>query len=66
LKKKKAQKKKRILGKEMKKGDIKKIDLNEAKNSSLFFDGKKDIQKLGAGDSFYISNFMKKGREEIF
>jgi len=44
----------------------KRIDLAEAKRSSEFFDGKNDIAKLGAGDSFYIASFLKKERKELF
>jgi len=38
----------------------KRIDITEAKKRYQYFDGTKDISKLGAGDSFYISNFLKK------
>lgn len=34
---------------------------NERKGN--YYDGKKDVSKLGAGDSFYISNFIKGRRE---
>jgi alkylated DNA repair dioxygenase AlkB len=44
----------------------KRIDITEAKKRYQYFDGTKDISKLGAGDSFYISNFLKKERNEIF
>jgi len=44
----------------------KRIDISEAKKRYQYFDGKKDIQKLGANDSFYIADFLKKERNEIF
>jgi len=50
----------------MSKFENKRIDIYEAKQSSEFFDGKKDIAKIGAGDSYYIANFLKKERNEIF
>lgn len=30
------------------------------------FDGKRSLENLGTGDSFYIHNFLKKDRDEIF
>jgi len=50
----------------MAKLDNKRIDINEAKNTSEYYDGKKDVAKLGAGDSYYIADFLKKERKEIF
>jgi len=44
----------------------KRIDVNEARKRFKFFDGNKDIPKLAAGDSFYIADFLKKERNEIF
>ena len=31
-----------------------------------YFDGRKDVSNLAAGDSYYIADFMRKGRAEIF
>lgn len=50
----------------MPKLENKRINLQEAKRTSQFYDGKKDIAKLGAGDSYYVVNFLKKERIEIF
>jgi len=44
----------------------KRIDLEEEKRRTTFHNGRKDISKLGAGDSFYIAKFYKKGHQEIF
>ena len=44
----------------------KRIDLISAKKNTDFYDGKHDISKLGAGDSFYIAKFLKKDHQELF
>jgi hypothetical protein len=42
------------------------LDVAEAMRTSEFFNGKKDIAKIGSGDSYYIADFLKKERNELF
>lgn len=44
----------------------KKVSIDELKSSSDFYNGKNDIAKFGAGDSYYIADFLKKERNDIF
>jgi alkylated DNA repair dioxygenase AlkB len=44
----------------------KKVSIDELKRTTDFYDGKKDISKLGAGDSYYIANLFKKNKNELF
>ncbi|QKF94361.1 2OG-Fe(II) oxygenase superfamily protein [Fadolivirus algeromassiliense] len=36
------------------------------KKNSQYFDGRKDINKIGAGDSYYIANFIKSEKTDLF
>lgn len=42
------------------------VSFDELARGSEFFNGKKDVNKIGAGDSYYIANFLKKDRHAIF
>lgn len=42
------------------------IDLKEVMKKTDYYDGKTDVAKLGSGDSFYISDFLKKKHKELF
>ncbi len=44
----------------------KRVSLDDLRHSTEFHDGKRDVAKFGAGDSYYISNFLKKNRQNIF
>jgi alkylated DNA repair dioxygenase AlkB len=44
----------------------KRFSFEELLQKTQYFDGKKDVNTFGAGDSFYIANFLKKERNVLF
>jgi len=42
------------------------VSIKELRQSTQFYDGRKDVPKFGAGDSFYVANFLKAESKQLF